>query len=204
MTAKVAAARFNFTDYPSGYCLFDRFCSDDDTDEVMENALEWKRYSDTLPTEFREQTQRIWKRWLDNRNSLEALYGRLPTSVFQADLNQSNILLDEYGKFVGVYDFNLCGKDVFLNYLFREIFCVNYEEELESILYALKTVNDVYRFSDTEKATAPLLYRCIKPLCRVQELKEAGGKIEEIKRHLDETEFAQTREIDFSFYMSAM
>lgn len=205
MTAKVASSQFNFTDYPSGNCLFDCFCPDDSYDEVMENALEWKRYADTLPSEFREQTQRIWKRWIDNRDLLETLYGRLPTSVFQADLNPSNILLDDHGKFVGVYDFNLCGKDVFLNYLFREIYRGNYEEELKSILSALKTVSRIYKFSDIEKTAAPLLYRCIKPLwfTRVQDLKEAGDKNETIKKHLDETEIAQTRTIDFSFYMSA-
>ena len=82
---------------------------------------------------------------------MELIYHKLPTSVFSADLNTSNILLDEQGKFVGVYHFNLCGKDVFLNYLFREIY--------------------------------------------------SGDDIEAINACLDKTEFAQTRMIDFKFYM---
>lgn len=42
MTAKMAAAEFDYTEYPSGYCLFERFCPSDKTDEVLEDALEWK------------------------------------------------------------------------------------------------------------------------------------------------------------------
>ncbi|MCR5753938.1 MAG: phosphotransferase [Acetatifactor sp.] len=120
MTAKVAAQYFDYTDYPSAYCLFETFCPSDQTDEVLANALEWKKYADTLPSEFAEQVDRIWKLWTDNRAALEKVYAKLPTSVFQADLNSTNILLDDNDKFVGIYDFNLCGKDVFLNYLMRE------------------------------------------------------------------------------------
>ena len=59
MTAKVAAERFDYTDYPSGYCLFERFCPSDSTDEVMENALEWKEYAKTFPAECQPQVKRI-------------------------------------------------------------------------------------------------------------------------------------------------
>ena len=43
MTAKVAARQFDFCSYPSAYCLFETFCPSDETDEVMDNALKWKR-----------------------------------------------------------------------------------------------------------------------------------------------------------------
>lgn len=121
MTAKIAAKHLDFTDYPSGWCLFDTFAPSDETDEVMENALDWEKNADTLPPKFQTQVQRIWRRWIENRNELEKIYHQLPTSVFQADLNPTNILLDENGVFIGVFDFNLCGKEVFLNYLFREL-----------------------------------------------------------------------------------
>lgn len=42
MTAKIAAAQLHFCEYPSGYCLFERFCPSDKTDEVLEVALKWK------------------------------------------------------------------------------------------------------------------------------------------------------------------
>lgn len=205
MTAKVAAQKFDFSCYPSGYCLFDRFCSSDSCDEVMENALEWKRYVKTLPAQYQDQVQRIWQRWIHNRESLERIYGRLPTSVFQADLNWSNLLLDDAGNFVGVLDFNLCGKDVFLNYLFREIRGRNYQEEIDSILMTIKNISRFYTFSDIEKEAALLLYRCIKPLwfTNVLRIKEAGNDMESITTILEHTERMQTKQIDFNFYMNA-
>lgn len=40
MTARIAAQKFQYTNLPSAYCLFDTF-GDDETDEVLENALEF-------------------------------------------------------------------------------------------------------------------------------------------------------------------
>lgn len=203
MTAKIASRHFSYTDYPSGYCLFERFCPSDKTDEILETAIQWKEYADTLSAEFQPQIQRIWESWTDNRNALEPLYRKLPTSVFQADLNQSNILVDDLGHFVGVYDFNLCGKDVFLNYLFRETFCGGYQKELDEILNRLKLVSEYYNFSELEKQTALMLYRCLKPLFYMaDELKKLGDDKEAIKKSLDETEFFLTRDIDFRAYMN--
>ena len=193
MTARIAAEYLDYTDYPSAYCLFETFCPSDRTDEVLENALAWKEYADTLPEEFREQTERIWQLWTDNRAELEEVYGQLPTSVFQADLNASNILLDEDGKFVGVFDFNLCGRDVFLNYLIRE------NDGAAGICDALKTAAEYYRFSDIEKDTVLMLYRCLKPLwySRVQDLKEAGSDYDAVSAALSTAEHALTADIDF-------
>ena len=202
MTAKMAAKQFDFCDYPSGYCLFETFCPSDKTDEVLENALEWKRYVGALPEQFHEQVERIWKRWNDNRNELEKIYRKLPTSVFQADLNTTNLLLDESGEFVGVFDFNLCGRDVFLNYLFREI---HYQYELQYLLDTLRNVSQVYCFSELEKQAAPLLYRCLIPLwfTEIETLKEVGQDGSKIQECLNRTEELQTKEIPFAEYMSA-
>ena len=128
---------------------------------------------------------------------LEPIYKKLPASVFQADLNASNILLDDEDRFVGVYDFNLCGREVFLNYLMRE------NNGVSGICEALKIASESYRFSDIEKDTALMLYRCLKPLwyTRVQELKKAGNDPDAIRTCLDETEHALTSPIDFSEYM---
>ncbi len=193
MTARVAARYFDYTRYPSAYCLFETFCPSDKTDEVLENALEWKKHADTLPGKFREQAERIWQMWTANRAALEPIYRQLPTSVFQADLNPTNILLDDAGKFVGVYDFNLCGRDVFLNYIMRECGGVS------DICGALGTASEYYRFSYAEKDAALMLYRCLKPLwyTRVQKLKEAGSDSGAIKAALDEAERAMTDDIDF-------
>lgn len=193
MTSRVAALHLDYTDYPSAYCLFETFCPSDKTDEVLENALAWKEYADTLPEAFRKQTERIWRLWTENRAALEKVYHKLPASVFQADLNASNILLDEAGKFAGVYDFNLCGKDVFLNYLMRE------SRGVSGIRQALKIAAEEYRFSELEKDTALMLYRCLKPLwyTTVEELRKAGNDPAAIKKSLDATEAALTSPISF-------
>lgn len=197
MTARIAAQHFDYTDYPSAYCLFETFCPSDQTDEVLENALNWKACADALPPVYREQTERIWRLWTENRSALEPIYHQLPSSVFQADLNASNILLDEEGRFVGVYDFNLCGREVFLNYLMRE------SSGVSGICEALQIASEVYRFSELEKNTALPLYRCLKPLwyTRVEELKEAGSDPAAIRTCLDEAEHALTAPIDFAAYM---
>ena len=197
MTARIAAQYFDYTEYPSAYCLFETFCPSDKMDEVLENAFAWKEYADKLPYEFKKQVERIWHMWTKNRAALEPRYKKLPTSVFQADLNASNILVDDEGRFVGVYDFNLCGRDVFLNYLIRE------NNGVSEICEALKIASEYYRFSDIEKDTALMLYRCLKPLwySRVEALKKAGKDPNTIRRCLNEAEHALTSPIDFSEYM---
>lgn len=200
MTAKIAARKLDFCKYPSAYCLFETFCPSDETDEVMENALEWKRYADTLPQKFRTQTERIWRRWVSNRRALEQIYSKLPTSIFQADLNPTNLLVDDHGEFVGVFDFNLCGRDVFINYLFREI---HWQYDEQYLLETLKKVSRVYCFSDIEKQAVPLLYRCIKPLwyTEIEKLKSVGNDDLDIQICLDQTEELQTKDILFAAYM---
>lgn len=202
MTAKAAAKHFDFCKYPSAYCLFETFCPSDKMDEVLENAIEWKKYADNLPEKFQTQIQRIWQKWISNRNELEQIYYKLPTSVFQADLNPTNLLVNDNGEFVGVFDFNLCGRDVFLNYLFREI---HWQYEEEYLLKTLKIVSQVYCFSNLEKKAAPLLYRCLKPLwfTEIETLKRAGTDENAIQTSLDRVEELQTKEIAFATYMGA-
>ena len=202
MTAKIAAKRLDYTTYPSAYCLFERFCPSDETDEVTWNALEWKKLADALPESFSAQAQGIWTRWNENRDALKQIYGTLPTSVFQADLNATNLLIGGDGAFKGVMDFNLCGRDVFLNYLMREN-RDDFEEELDLIREALRIASDYYVFSEDEKRAALPLYRCLKPLwyTRVEDLREAGDDEAKIRQCLDRIEYFQTAEIDFTSCM---
>lgn len=83
MTAKMAAAGFDYTEYPSGYCLFERFCPSDKTDEVLEDALEWKKYADTLPLECQDQVQRIWQRWMDTETNWNRFTEHFPPRCFK-------------------------------------------------------------------------------------------------------------------------
>ena len=193
MTAKIAAKKLDYTEYPSAYCLFETFCPSDETDEVLENALEWKKTADALPAEFAPRVRRIWELWRDNRDALEKTYASLPTSVFQADLNPTNLLIDGEGRFMGVYDFNLCGRDVFLNYLIRETYGV------DGICAALRTAREYYTFSEEEKAAALPLYRCLVPLWwdAISDLKKAGTDPEAVRACLDRAEKRLTEDIDF-------
>ncbi len=192
MTAKMAAQKFDFSEYPSGYCLFERFCPSDKTDEVLEVALKWKEYADALPPQFNEQVQRIWDRWQENRSELEKIYPQLPTSVFQADLNTTNLLADENGNFKGMFDFNICGRDVFLNYLFRELDC-----DIPKIRHALDICRPYYRFSEIERAAATPLYRCLSPLWHtLDDPQKTGNDISAIQASLDKIEKLQNVTID--------
>ncbi len=213
MNGEIAAARFDFTDLPSAWCLFRVFDPADAEDEVMENAREWLAAAEKLPAEHQPRVRRIWDRWVENRSFLEREYPRLPASVFQADLNSTNILLDGEGRFAGLMDFNLAGREVFLNYLFREVPFIFGKGEgspdeapeetiLRRILYALGAVREVYPFCQAEKELALPLYRCLCPLwfTSVDQLKAAKTE-EEVRRALEDVERAQTREIDFGAYM---
>ena len=213
MDAKVAACHFDYTDLPSAYCMFEVFDPNDETDETTEDAKKWLDIAKTLPAEYSERVDRIWQNWLNARTELEKIYHQLPTSVFQADINDTNVLLDEEGNFKGVYDFNIGGREVYINYIIRQapyVSTLDGYEELEQddvflkrVLHALTIAKKVYSFSELEKQAAPLLYKCIRPLwwAASVELKEAGTDKEKIERHLGRVEFEQTREIDFEKYM---
>ncbi len=68
-----------------------------------------------------------------------------------------------------------------------------------SIKKVLQISSQVYKFNDLERKAAPLLYKCIKPLCwkSADLLKKAGDNDAEIQKCLDFIEYEQNREIDF-------
>ncbi len=213
MDAKVAACHFDYTDLPSAYCMFETFDPNDKSDETTEDAERWLALAKALPDHYQARVERIWNNWLEARNELEKIYHNLPVSVFQADINDTNVLLDEDGTFKGVYDFNIGGREVYINYLVRQAPYVSTNDTygdiaaddqfLKRVLHALDIVKKVYSFSDLEKKAAPLLYKCIRPLWwyASDELKEAGQDDTKIQHHLDAVEYEQTREIDFSGHM---
>ena len=203
MTAKVAEKHLDYTEYPSAWCLFRTFCPSDEMDDMTENSLTWKEDANRLPEEFHEQAERIYRRWCENKEELKKYYDKLPTSVFQGDLNSTNLLVDERDQFVGVFDFNLCGKEVVLNYLFRETHHTEFEKELKMIFEVLEITREFYHFNEDEKNLALALYRCLIPfggskVMRLQELKE---DLPAVRKFLDETEQYQTMNIDFREHM---
>ncbi len=213
MDARVAACHFDYTDLPSAYCMFELFDPCDKSDETTEDAERWLETAKTLPEKYTAQVERIWNNWIEARRKLETIYHRLPTSVFQADINDTNVLLDEDGNFKGVYDFNTGGREVYINYIMRQAPYVSTADIygslemddtfLKRVFHALDIAKKVYSFSDLEKRAAPLLYQCIRPLWwyASEELKEAGTDHAKIQQHLDAIEYEQTRRIDFAKHM---
>ncbi|MBO6052697.1 MAG: hypothetical protein J6Q17_03080, partial [Clostridia bacterium] len=109
--------------------------------------------------------QTIRTRWEENRDALAALYPRLPTSVFQADWNDTNVLLTADGHFAGLIDCNLAGEDTALNmalsigrYRFNATNPLTAEEHARKVLCLF---GEERAWNDDEIAAAPLLWKYI-------------------------------------------
>ncbi len=222
---KVGSAHLTTADFPSGNCILEEFLPGE-VDEIMENALQFKAVMDTMP-QYSDRAEAIWQQYLDNKVKLAEVYPKLPTSVFQADPNYTNVLLDEQHRFVGLLDFNLCGRDTVLNILFRESFNWFYEDvlyhvpengrysdmfylpdmnqrSLDSLIHNIQLMKETYSFTQDEIQAAPLLYRYMRPLwwtvqsCLLRN-KENPVVVEAV---LDWIQQEQQREIDFASIMS--
>jgi len=200
---KIGARHLTTMTSPSGYCIFQTFSPSDPCDEVMETALSCKKIIDKDLPRYQNRFDEIWKLFLANKEKLSRVYSRLPVSVFQSDLNKSNLLLDENKNMVGLLDFNLCGRDTILNYLFRESM-VDLNEDIpnendnkvyysasandtavRSLLYNISIVKKAYAFTDFEKESAVLIYRYLRPFWwgafhELSKVKDDAGKVEEI------------------------
>lgn len=217
MTARAAAACLDCADYPSAWCILECFDPSEPDDEVMECALGFKKIMDEEVSRYQERFQRIWDTFLENKARLSRVYRDLPTSVFQADPNDSNILLDRDLRFMGVLDFNISGRETVLNMLFRDAF-INFDEEIpeeaennrfyvEGISernFAIFTENlllakEIYPFTQAEIEAAPMLYRYLRPFWwyTLHALARDKGDLSKVDRILSWIENEQTREIDF-------
>ena len=85
----------------------------------------------------------------------------------------------------------------------RENFDTDFEREIGMICEMLKVSREHYHFSDREKVSALMIYRCLKPLWynKLIHLKELGSDQKAIRAFLDKTEHFLTRYIDFKTYM---
>lgn len=219
---EVGSAGLDFGDFPSGLCILERFCPSDPCDEIMKCALEFKEIIEGQLPQYIERFQRIWSRFLANRGALEQIYSQLPASVFQADLNPGNILLDHDMRFAGVLDLNLTGRDTALNVFFRELW-INFDEDipdkrennmyyveenskraLQSFLDDLSLMKNSYHFTQAEKESAPLLYRYLRPFWwrPLHALKRDQGDPAKVGQILSWIETEQSRSIDFDGIMA--
>lgn len=178
---KIASAKLDILDWPSAYCLLAPFCAPDTTDEGTECAIAFVRYIRENVPGYLQRAEDLLKLYYRRQEELRAVYHLLPTSCFQADLNESNILLDSNRNFVGLIDFNLCGKEPILNYAVREALwgiadrrlfgeqdsrLYFYDKELDSLRISLFLENigyiqEAYTFSSFEREVFPVLFRYI-------------------------------------------
>ena len=149
------------------------------------------------------------------QSELRAVYHRLPTSCFQADLNDSNILLDENNHFAGLIDFNLCGREPILNYAVREaLWAVSdrrllgekdsrlyfYDRQLDNLRISLFLENmgyiqETYSFTPLEREVFPILFRYLNAFWwfHLDELRLINGDEVKIAQLFDWLELQMNR-----------
>lgn len=67
------------------------------------------------------------------RDRIKARMNKLPRCVYQGDLNDSNILVDENNKFKGIIDFNMYGTEVNINCFLNEAMYFLEEQDFEKM-----------------------------------------------------------------------
>ena len=213
---KIAAAKLDFLDWPSAYCLLEPFSAPDTTDEGTECAEKFVQYVREHLPRFLPRAEELLALFYRRQAELREIYHTLPTSCFQGDLNDSNVLLDENGKLVGLIDFNLCGREPVLNYVVREalwavddrclfgenescLYCYDKaldEVRIRSFLRNIAYVQETYSFTDAEREAFPVLFRYMNSfwwhtLSEVERVREEEDKIGML---LDWLEFQMTRD----------
>ena len=216
LLGKIAAAKLDFLDWPSAYCLLEPFSAPDTTDEGTECAEKFVQYVREHLPRFLPRAEELLALFRRRQAELREIYHTLPTSCFQGDLNESNILLDENGKLAGLIDFNLCGREPVLNYVVREALWAVYDrclfgEDDSRLCYYDKSLDDIrirsflrnigyvqetYSFTDAEREAFPILLRYMnsfwwQTLSEVERVREEEEKITKL---LDWLEFQMTRD----------
>ncbi len=176
MIGKIAALPKKTLAWNSPYCLYDTFSDDDLTDENYECAAGWCGLFKKLVPERKETIEEIWQIYLKIRAELKEDYKKLPKTAFQADQNQTNILLDANRRFVGILDFNIAGTETILNYCLCEAVPYVRTKDLgklaepeflqrqdQILKRRLDLIQEHYSFSQAEKDLFPLLYNMVVP-----------------------------------------
>ena len=139
-------------------------------------------------------------------------------SCFQADLNDSNLLLDSKNQFVGLIDFNLSGKEPVLNYTVRTaLWKIHdrrlsdenngdsktywYHKEMDDLriqlfLQNIRCIEEYYPYSETEREAFPILFRYMNSFWwqHTREIKRIQGNDDKIHRLLAWLEHQMTRD----------
>lgn len=206
--------------YPSGFVRFEPFSSDDSTDEVTECVETFDSLVKDRAPGFLTRWEKLRALFEENQAQLAGLYHELPSSVFQADLNEYNLLLDENGHFKGVIDYNLAGEDKVLNIFFAtilygysyqrkttddsgvlpELNAAEQESVIAIMLDTLRYLRQYYGFSEIEVKAAPLLFKYVSCIFyeQIDALKKYAGDAEKLDMLFDFMERELRRDdIDF-------
>ncbi|HIS70163.1 MAG TPA: hypothetical protein IAA58_12460 [Candidatus Gallacutalibacter stercoravium] len=221
---KVAQKHFDNFPYPSGWVRFEPYGSDEICDEVTDCVHTFDRLVRTKAPRFIPRWESILGLFRENSARLQKIYHNLPTSVFQADACGGNLVLDENGRFMGVIDYNLAGKDTALN-MFLSMILFEYsrhrkqaqdpgvlpglnKETQDSViaimLQILRDIKKYYRFHELEAAAAPLLYKYIDTVTyeAIDTLETYADEEEKLHLLFDFMEYQLTNDtIDFKAAM---
>lgn len=211
---KIASAHLDFISWPSQFCLLEAH-SYGTTDETTLAATRFSEQIHSACPEFSERMKKILKLFFEIQTELKKIYFQLPFSCFQGDLNDSNILLSPDHKFVGIIDFNVCGREPVLNYAIREALMhiedsilfdkegnelYFYDSELETIriqsfMKNIGYIGECYSFQEIEKKAFPLLFRYISSFWweQVYALKQFSDDKDKVVKILDWIEMQLTR-----------
>lgn len=213
---KIASAGLELLDWPSAYCLLEPFCAPDTTDEGTECAIAFVEYIRKNLPAYLERAEGLLALYYQRQEELKAVYHLLPTSCFQGDLNDSNILLDGSGNFVGLIDFNLCGREPILNYAVREaLWGVSdkrlfgekdsrlyfYDKDLDELrinlfLDNIRCIQETYSFTPIEREVFPILFRYMNAFWwfHIDELQLIGDDAQKLGRLFDWLEYQMNRD----------
>lgn len=211
----IASKQLDILDFPSAYCLLEPFAGVDTTDEETECALLFVDYIKKNLPKYLPRAEKLLDLFYKNQEECRKVYASLPTSCFQADLNSSNILLDDNLNFVGLFDFNLCGKEKVLNYAMREALWATYQSclvdkdnnyifyfdkklddiRMQTFLENMSYIQETYTFSDEEKKAFPILLRYINTFWwySLSELEAFSNDDSKVEKMLDWFELQMTR-----------
>ena len=209
--AKIARRSTKLPAWKSAWCLYDRFCADDETDETYYWQREFYQLVRAGMPALSARAEWIWQRFLSLYATLEPQYRALPQAFFQGDEGGTNTMLDESGRYAGVLDFNLSGAETILNYFFRS-FCrvpiraaeldrlsdrALLDAKDEALRARLRVVKKHYAFSEVERAAFPLYYNTVYPLecdlCQQFQRVIRAGDARRAAVVLDWIEYQQTR-----------
>ncbi|MBQ7122024.1 MAG: phosphotransferase [Clostridia bacterium] len=213
---KVATARLDDVDWPSAYCMLEPHSAADTTDESTECAIKFTDLVKEKFPKYSERAEKLLELFYRNQAELKKVYYELPTSCFQADAHDGNVLLDENNRFVGLIDFNLCGREPVLNYTIREamwntennklygrkgrrrfLYSKKLDElRIECFLDNVKNIQEFYEFSEFEREVFPVLFRYMNSYWwyHINEIKRIKFGSRRVLKILDWLEHQMTRD----------